>query len=147
MVFGLLQPWTWLHTPTSQHRVMHIYYYLLLFSSAFHFTLKNISINQQQWHCKCMHNKTASHSLTWSFSVTEHLTLTSVGNVSLLRCKITTTVLMGPGLARSASVLTHTRPDLAIPSLGKWKLCQQYHVCTINSIIRICSSQLEDRWK
>ena len=36
------------HTPTSQHRVMHIYYYLLLFSSAFSFYSEKISIYQQQ---------------------------------------------------------------------------------------------------
>ena len=38
------------HTPTSQHRVMNIYYYLLLCYSVqlFHFTIEKILINQQQ---------------------------------------------------------------------------------------------------
>ena len=42
------------HTPTNQHRVMHIYYYLLLFSSVFSFYCwKNF--NKSTCTCKCMH--------------------------------------------------------------------------------------------
>ena len=114
----------------------------------FHFTVEKFLINQQQWHCKCMHNKTASHSLTWSFSVTEHLILTSVGNVSLLRCKITTTH-RPRACPIGISADSYMQCDWAILSLRKKKIVSVI-VCTINFIICTCSSQLndwKDRWK
>ena len=44
------------------------------------------------------------------FSVTEHLTLTSVGSVSPLQCNITTTVFTVPRLA-AICANSYTRPD------------------------------------
>ena len=99
----------------AQHCLMHIYHYLYCYSVwLLHFSVENIRYNKSP--TTAYINEHCQSQSDLIFSVMEHLTLTSVGSVSPLQCKITiTTVFTVPRLAPICAN-SYIRLDWAISS-------------------------------